>query len=53
MRSTKFAIGWWAFIDAITLASRDPFKEVSIGFEDWISGILTTLGKFNINLISD
>ncbi|KAM3581114.1 Vacuolar protein sorting-associated protein 68 [Umbelopsis sp. WA50703] len=46
-----FAIGWWAFIDAITLASRDPFKEVSIGFEDWISGILTTLGMLVINLI--
>ncbi|KAG2174637.1 hypothetical protein INT44_006901 [Umbelopsis vinacea] len=46
-----FAIGWWAFIDAITLASRDPFKQVSIGFEDWISGILTTLGMIVINLI--
>ncbi|KAH8553630.1 hypothetical protein BGW37DRAFT_486476 [Umbelopsis sp. PMI_123] len=46
-----FAIGWWAFIDAITLASRDPFKQVTIGFEDWISGILTTLGMIVINLI--
>ncbi|KAJ2962521.1 hypothetical protein NQZ79_g2353 [Umbelopsis isabellina] len=46
-----FAIGWWAFIDAITLASKDPFKQVNIGFEDWISGILTTLGMLVINLI--
>ncbi|GAB5585269.1 Vacuolar protein sorting-associated protein 68 [Umbelopsis nana] len=46
-----FAIGWWAFIDAMTLASRDPFKQVTIGFEDWISGILTTLGMLVINLI--
>ncbi|RUS20419.1 hypothetical protein BC937DRAFT_95277 [Endogone sp. FLAS-F59071] len=47
-----FALGWWAFIDGVTLASQntnDP--HVSIGFEDWISGILATLGMIVINLI--
>ncbi|OZJ05220.1 hypothetical protein BZG36_02455 [Bifiguratus adelaidae] len=46
-----FALGWWVFIDGITLASRNQDSVVHIGFEDWVSGILATLGMIIINLI--
>ncbi|KAJ1549454.1 hypothetical protein HK405_003121, partial [Cladochytrium tenue] len=39
-----FALGWWAFIDGVTYAStRDPALPVSIRFDDWLPGILSTL----------
>jgi len=46
-----FAAGWWLFIDGVVLASQNEESRVSIGFEDWIAGILTTLGMIVINLI--
>jgi len=46
-----FAAGWWLFIDGIVLASENEDSRVEIGFEDWIAGILTTLGMIVINLI--
>ncbi|EIE75462.1 hypothetical protein G6F45_002639 [Rhizopus arrhizus] len=42
-------IGWWIFIDAVINSAK--YNEHSLGFEDWFSGILTTLGMIVINLI--
>jgi len=46
-----FTAGWWLFIDGIILASQIDESRVTIGFEDWIAGVLTTLGMIVINLI--
>ncbi|KAI8366742.1 uncharacterized protein BYT42DRAFT_587728 [Radiomyces spectabilis] len=46
------ALGWWIFIDAVIQASSDHTDDaVKMGFEDWFSGILTSLGMLVINLI--
>ncbi|CAO3609885.1 unnamed protein product [Cunninghamella echinulata] len=41
-----FAIAWWAFIDGLCISEAGL-----AGFEDWVGGILTTLGMIIINLI--
>ncbi|KAJ3315758.1 hypothetical protein HDU76_002110 [Blyttiomyces sp. JEL0837] len=47
-----FAIGWWVFIDGVTFAStRDPALPISIRFDDWLPGILSTLALIIVNLI--
>ncbi|KAG9300228.1 hypothetical protein G9A89_007687 [Geosiphon pyriformis] len=38
-----FALGWWAFIDAIIYAKITQISH-SIIVQDWISGVLSTLG---------
>ncbi|ORZ25339.1 hypothetical protein BCR42DRAFT_399926 [Absidia repens] len=45
------AIGWWVFLDAVIQSSTANEDSVSMGFEDWFSGILSTLGMIVINLI--
>ncbi|KAI8341892.1 hypothetical protein BC941DRAFT_414761 [Chlamydoabsidia padenii] len=46
------AIGWWVFLDAVIQSSTSlESNPVSMGFEDWFSGILSTLGMIVINLI--
>ncbi|KAI8367407.1 hypothetical protein EDC96DRAFT_506715 [Choanephora cucurbitarum] len=42
------AIGWWVFLDGVILSGQDT---TVLGFEDWFSGILSTLGMIVINLI--
>ncbi|KAI7821298.1 hypothetical protein BX661DRAFT_165796 [Kickxella alabastrina] len=45
-----FTIGWWFFIDGLIL-SRAESSSVTFGFEDWIPGILCTLGMIVTNSI--
>ncbi|KAL1929572.1 hypothetical protein VTP01DRAFT_1710 [Rhizomucor pusillus] len=46
-----FALGWWVFIDAQVMSSQSQNAKAYMGFEDWVSGILATLGMIVINLI--
>ncbi|KAJ8663463.1 hypothetical protein O0I10_000703 [Lichtheimia ornata] len=47
-----FALGWWVFIDALVMSARaEGDVKAHMGFEDWVSGILSTLGMVIINLI--
>ncbi|ORZ01621.1 hypothetical protein BCR43DRAFT_487227 [Syncephalastrum racemosum] len=47
-----FALGWWVFIDALVLsAASSEDAKAHMRFEDWVSGILSTLGMIVINLI--
>jgi len=46
-----FALGWWNFIDGITLASNNQTSRVHLGIEDWLPGILATFGMIVINLL--
>ena len=41
---SKFAVGWWFFIDAVVYAATMENPPVTIKLEDWISGIFSTLG---------
>ncbi|KAJ1871743.1 Vacuolar protein sorting-associated protein 68 [Coemansia sp. RSA 1722] len=45
-----FTLGWWFFIDGLVL-SRTQTSPVSMGFEDWIPGLLCTLGMIITNSI--
>ncbi|KAL1915125.1 uncharacterized protein VTP21DRAFT_7606 [Calcarisporiella thermophila] len=45
-----FALGWWAFIDAVVCSSL-PNSPIGIGFEDWVTGILSTFGMIIVNAI--
>ncbi|KAI8059642.1 hypothetical protein BC940DRAFT_313245 [Gongronella butleri] len=45
------AIGWWVFLDAVIQYNTSDHQGVAMGFEDWFSGILSTLGMIVINLI--
>ncbi|CAG8509002.1 4963_t:CDS:2 [Acaulospora morrowiae] len=47
-----FAIGWWAFVDAIvytTINKTTPFDNITV--LDWISGIITTIGMLIVGSI--
>ncbi|CAO3622699.1 unnamed protein product [Cunninghamella blakesleeana] len=44
-------MGWWVFLDAVIQSSIAKDDPVTMGFEDWFSGILSTLGMIVINLI--
>ncbi|PHZ11075.1 UPF0220-domain-containing protein, partial [Rhizopus microsporus ATCC 52813] len=46
-----FALGWWVFIDGLTLLWNLPDRKVAPGIEDWIPGIIATLGMIIVNLI--
>ncbi|KAI9313207.1 hypothetical protein BX666DRAFT_748845 [Dichotomocladium elegans] len=46
-----FAIAWWVFIDALVNSAKNRDDITHMGFEDWVSGILSTLGMIVINLI--
>ncbi|KAJ2005174.1 Vacuolar protein sorting-associated protein 68 [Coemansia thaxteri] len=45
-----FTLGWWVFIDGLVM-SRTSNASVKFGFEDWIPGILCTLGMVITNSI--
>lgn len=45
-----FTLGWWFFIDGLII-SRHQHLEVRSGFEDWIPGLLCTLGMLITNSI--
>ncbi|KAJ2357244.1 Vacuolar protein sorting-associated protein 68 [Coemansia erecta] len=45
-----FTLGWWFFIDGLVMA-RTTDAEVKFGFEDWIPGLLCTLGMMITNSI--
>ncbi|RGB29364.1 hypothetical protein C1646_713696 [Rhizophagus diaphanus] len=50
-----FAIGWWFFIDAVVYSNYLKSDDDSVpvmNFEDWICGILSTIGMIIINLIN-
>ncbi|GAA97549.1 uncharacterized protein L969DRAFT_42600 [Mixia osmundae IAM 14324] len=54
-----FAIGWWFFLDACVQSSHShpppdaPYDSVPVHvrFEDWLPGLLATLGMIIVNLI--
>ncbi|KAJ2705752.1 Vacuolar protein sorting-associated protein 68 [Coemansia spiralis] len=46
-----FTLGWWFFIDGLVLARTSADYPVKFGFEDWIPGILCTLGMVITNSI--
>uniref|UniRef100_A0A1D1XKC2 UPF0220 protein C8D2.02c n=1 Tax=Anthurium amnicola TaxID=1678845 RepID=A0A1D1XKC2_9ARAE len=46
-----FAVGWWFFIDAVVYAATMEDPPVSIKLEDWISGIISTVGMIIVNSI--
>ncbi|KAK9768581.1 Vacuolar protein sorting-associated protein 68 [Basidiobolus ranarum] len=46
-----FSVAWWVFIDAIVLSSTMHDLPVFIGFEDYISGIVCTIGMIIVNSI--
>ncbi|OMJ29268.1 Vacuolar protein sorting-associated protein 68 [Smittium culicis] len=46
-----FGIGWWLFIDGIVVAKYTENLQVSLGFEDWIPGLIATFGMIIINSI--
>ncbi|KAK9764203.1 Vacuolar protein sorting-associated protein 68, variant 2 [Basidiobolus ranarum] len=46
-----FAIGWWVFVDGIILSTTFEELPVYIGFEDYISGIISTLGMIIVSSI--
>ncbi|KAK9764215.1 Vacuolar protein sorting-associated protein 68 [Basidiobolus ranarum] len=46
-----FAAAWWVFIDAIVVASTVHDLPVFIGFEDYVSGIICTIGMIIVNSI--
>ncbi|KAJ1949003.1 Vacuolar protein sorting-associated protein 68 [Linderina macrospora] len=46
-----FTLGWWFFIDGLVTARTTTDFPVSFGFEDWIPGILCTLGMVITNSI--
>ncbi|KAI9261696.1 hypothetical protein BDA99DRAFT_560552 [Phascolomyces articulosus] len=40
-----FALGWWVFIDALVISVKSgEDAKAHMGFEDWVSGILSTFG---------
>ncbi|KAI9140895.1 UPF0220-domain-containing protein [Paraphysoderma sedebokerense] len=45
-----FSIGWWIFIDAIVVANAKHLPE-PILFEDYVPGIMSTLGLIMINSV--
>eukprot|EP00842_Homolaphlyctis_polyrhiza_P002862 jgi/Hompol1/3577/HPOL_006632-RA len=48
-----FALGWWFFIDGIAFNGSKPDMpgKVTIGFEDWVPGIISTIALIIVNLI--
>ncbi|KAI8067562.1 hypothetical protein BC940DRAFT_301045 [Gongronella butleri] len=46
MAGALFALAWWFFVDG--LCTSEPGL---VGFEDWVGGILATLGMIVVNLI--
>ncbi|KAI8348641.1 hypothetical protein BD560DRAFT_410597 [Blakeslea trispora] len=46
-----FALGWWAFVDGLSVLWNLPDRQVAPGIEDWVPGIITTLGMIVVNLI--
>ncbi|KAI9282781.1 hypothetical protein BY458DRAFT_497350, partial [Sporodiniella umbellata] len=51
MASILFALGWWAFIDGLIELSILPDRKIAPGIEDYMPGIITTLGMIIVNLI--
>ncbi|KAI9002740.1 hypothetical protein BC832DRAFT_106691 [Gaertneriomyces semiglobifer] len=49
---TLFAVAWWVFFDGILFsATREPPVPVTVRFEDWIPGLLSTISLIIVNLI--
>lgn len=46
-----FAIGWWAFVDAIVYSTINKTTLPDVAVVDWISGIITTIGMLIVSLI--
>ncbi|ORX99062.1 UPF0220-domain-containing protein [Basidiobolus meristosporus CBS 931.73] len=46
-----FAVGWWMFIDGIILSTTYKELPVFIGIEDYVSGIIATLGMIIVSSI--
>ncbi|KAJ2814108.1 Vacuolar protein sorting-associated protein 68 [Coemansia furcata] len=44
-----FTLGWWVFIDGLVMSRSTT--EVNFGFEDWLPGLLCTLGMIITNSI--
>ncbi|CDH48201.1 predicted protein [Lichtheimia corymbifera JMRC:FSU:9682] len=46
-----FALGWWMFIDTLSFSFTLSDRKVLFGVEDWVPGIITTLGMIVVCLI--
>ncbi|ORX93393.1 UPF0220-domain-containing protein [Basidiobolus meristosporus CBS 931.73] len=46
-----FSVAWWVFVDAIVLSTTVKDLPVSIGIEDYVSGIICTIGMIIVNSI--
>ncbi|KAJ1730651.1 Vacuolar protein sorting-associated protein 68 [Coemansia sp. RSA 2049] len=46
-----FTLGWWFFIDGLVLSRTHADFPAKFGFEDWLPGILCTLGMVITNSI--
>ncbi|KAG2205774.1 uncharacterized protein EV154DRAFT_504311 [Mucor mucedo] len=46
-----FALGWWTFIDGLTILWNLQDRLIAPGIEDWAPGIVTTFGMIIVNLI--
>ncbi|KAJ2744793.1 Vacuolar protein sorting-associated protein 68 [Coemansia sp. BCRC 34301] len=46
-----FTLGWWVFIDGLVMSRTIADSPVKFGFEDWIPGLLCTLGMIITNSI--
>ncbi|KAI7868595.1 hypothetical protein BDF14DRAFT_1791929 [Spinellus fusiger] len=44
------ACGWWCFLDALIQSSRED--AISMGIEDWFSGIVTTIGMIIVHSVN-
>ncbi|KAJ2804444.1 Vacuolar protein sorting-associated protein 68 [Coemansia guatemalensis] len=46
-----FTLGWWFFVDGLVMARTTEDFPVKFGFEDWLPGLLCTLGMIITNSI--
>ncbi|RHZ88224.1 hypothetical protein Glove_25g48 [Diversispora epigaea] len=47
-----FAIGWWSFIDGLVYLAMNKDENLSsVTVQDWICGVLTTIGMIIVNSI--
>ncbi|KAI8081964.1 uncharacterized protein B0P05DRAFT_538810 [Gilbertella persicaria] len=46
-----FALGWWVFIDGLSVLWNLQNRQIAPGIEDWVPGIITTFGMIIVNLI--
>ncbi|KAI8970044.1 hypothetical protein BDF20DRAFT_915915 [Mycotypha africana] len=46
-----FALAWWIFIDGLVTNINLPDRQVIPGIEDWVPGLITTIGLILVSVI--